>query len=878
MGRRKRKGLTTRTRFEVFKRDGFTCTYCGRKPPEVVLQVDHIEPHAQGGEDSFLNYTTACDACNGGKSDIPLSDDSAVAVRRRELDRLHAIREQQAMMLRWQQELANVQDEATTGLANLWKSLAPGWEASPTGRQKIAKLATKFGVADVAEAMRIAALQYLVLDADARATRESWIEAFDKIGGICVTKRRDAAEPHLREMHYIWGILRNRFPGEAEKWRVLALLRRGVALDWDLEWMKGTARDARSWYRWRRDFEDLLRDDEMAAARGGAPAGAAAPAPSTSVPPPPASQNAMAPSAPPSAPAPRPAPRAVPTFTAGEHEVTPEVVDGFPSEILPADATLVWRFAEEGLAYTPEVDVRVETDALAGETNIGLSLSWPGAERASSAEALIVTEMAMYFSAMLQLDGATSPMAAGPYHFHVDDYVYSETDGGALRLWLSAAGKDLGADLRAVATLHDSFVDAIEAMRAAGANDGSNGADRIAAPGAAALAVALTAAPRLRAARAWHGPSQAQHHELEARRWHLPEVGELLEVAPFDDSPDDAEDERAEPEADYGDETRFWRRPPHAAWAASLPPGIRVWLVGAEDWSALDFVDDTPSAAVVALAREVDRRQSAEARARTRFFWLQHVMAGLRQDRAEGGRRDRGHGWDVIGLGTLHVPPPLEVDGRADFALGGLSTWAPLGDVIYDAVRRLAPLVCSTHESDLGIRSATLTHGEGVMVVREWELAEHGDFPLSSRAWLRIEAMDDWSPGNEEAMPGALLGHDGMQYVLRHTHEPFVPAPGDLTREQRAGYASYAETLAATVRGLTAKHCGLEVLDTSPGEDGMPRVVWRAVSSASSLRQAFFELRRLYGDIRARTTLTLIQADATTERRQLPLPTSDTSA
>lgn len=38
----KRKALSNRTRFEVFKRDKFTCQYCGAKAPDVVLQCDHI--------------------------------------------------------------------------------------------------------------------------------------------------------------------------------------------------------------------------------------------------------------------------------------------------------------------------------------------------------------------------------------------------------------------------------------------------------------------------------------------------------------------------------------------------------------------------------------------------------------------------------------------------------------------------------------------------------------------------------------------------------------------------------------------------------------------------------------------------------------------
>jgi hypothetical protein len=64
--------LSVRTRFEVFKRDEFTCQYCGRKSPEVVLEVDHIIPLASRGTNDVVNLTTSCWECNHGKSDKPL--------------------------------------------------------------------------------------------------------------------------------------------------------------------------------------------------------------------------------------------------------------------------------------------------------------------------------------------------------------------------------------------------------------------------------------------------------------------------------------------------------------------------------------------------------------------------------------------------------------------------------------------------------------------------------------------------------------------------------------------------------------------------------------------------------------------------------------
>jgi hypothetical protein len=72
-----RKALSTRTRFEIFKRDEFTCAYCGGTPPAVVLHCDHILAVANGGGNEPENLITSCSSCNLGKSDVPLERVSA---------------------------------------------------------------------------------------------------------------------------------------------------------------------------------------------------------------------------------------------------------------------------------------------------------------------------------------------------------------------------------------------------------------------------------------------------------------------------------------------------------------------------------------------------------------------------------------------------------------------------------------------------------------------------------------------------------------------------------------------------------------------------------------------------------------------------------
>lgn len=65
--RKRRSSLGNSKRFDIFHRDGFTCMYCGRKPPEVTLQIDHIHPVAEGGDDDETNLVTSCKECNAGK-------------------------------------------------------------------------------------------------------------------------------------------------------------------------------------------------------------------------------------------------------------------------------------------------------------------------------------------------------------------------------------------------------------------------------------------------------------------------------------------------------------------------------------------------------------------------------------------------------------------------------------------------------------------------------------------------------------------------------------------------------------------------------------------------------------------------------------------
>ncbi len=63
-----------RLRFEIFKRDNFTCQYCGRnvKEDKIKLHCDHIHPKIKGGHFIANNLITSCEECNLGKKDVLL--------------------------------------------------------------------------------------------------------------------------------------------------------------------------------------------------------------------------------------------------------------------------------------------------------------------------------------------------------------------------------------------------------------------------------------------------------------------------------------------------------------------------------------------------------------------------------------------------------------------------------------------------------------------------------------------------------------------------------------------------------------------------------------------------------------------------------------
>lgn len=62
--------ISKKLRFQIFKRDNFTCQYCGKNPADhnVILEIDHAISKFDGGDSDEENLITSCFDCNRGKS------------------------------------------------------------------------------------------------------------------------------------------------------------------------------------------------------------------------------------------------------------------------------------------------------------------------------------------------------------------------------------------------------------------------------------------------------------------------------------------------------------------------------------------------------------------------------------------------------------------------------------------------------------------------------------------------------------------------------------------------------------------------------------------------------------------------------------------
>jgi hypothetical protein len=146
--------VSKKKRFEVFKRDKFTCQYCGNQPPNCVLELEHIEPRSKGGSDEYSNLTTACFDCNRGKSDRPLDENECDNVSMMQVETIAQL----TAMNRMLQESVEARNEITEDVI---KYLVTSWDwdsdmVSGKNESSVRLFMGKLNYAKVCEAIDIA--------------------------------------------------------------------------------------------------------------------------------------------------------------------------------------------------------------------------------------------------------------------------------------------------------------------------------------------------------------------------------------------------------------------------------------------------------------------------------------------------------------------------------------------------------------------------------------------------------------------------------------------------------------------------------------------------------------------------------------------------
>lgn len=246
----KRKSLSPKIRFEVFKRDRFTCQYCGSKAPDALLEVDHVVPVAEGGADDFLNLLTSCKTCNGGKGARRIGDHAEMSRQHARLAELAERREQMKAMLEWREELSALRDEQVDVCDNAMQAFAPRFCLNESGRHTVSRHIEKYGLDEVLDAIEIAFRRYYEDEDDA-----SWEVAFQKLGGVLRIRRDQKTNPARARAYYIRGILRNRGLYSAQAVQVVE-----AAASWgvDLDEIERLAKTSRNWTIFRCGVSDLI--------------------------------------------------------------------------------------------------------------------------------------------------------------------------------------------------------------------------------------------------------------------------------------------------------------------------------------------------------------------------------------------------------------------------------------------------------------------------------------------------------------------------------------------------------------------------------------------------------------------------------------------
>lgn len=252
----KRKAITKKTRFEVFKRDKFRCQYCGSSAPEVVLEIDHMMPVSKGGHNDIMNLITSCKACNAGKRHRELSDDSVITKQKQQLEELQERREQIKLMTQWREELLKQQTELSDSVERIIQKflMTANKELTDYGKEIIRGWLYKFPYNVIVDAVQDAMSQYPLSDT-------GW-KGWEMVPKIAYMKDLKTKDPSLATALFFKNIIIKRYGNCAkyDSYALVGLMKEIIEKGKEREVRAAINRSPIGFYIGSEDYDALIKD------------------------------------------------------------------------------------------------------------------------------------------------------------------------------------------------------------------------------------------------------------------------------------------------------------------------------------------------------------------------------------------------------------------------------------------------------------------------------------------------------------------------------------------------------------------------------------------------------------------------------------------
>lgn len=184
--------ISSKLRFEVFKRDSFTCQDCGQTLPDVVLYVGYKIAPEDGGKPVLLNLITRCYDCSAKEP----------------TDVLSRKREQLELIIEWKKSQQHFEEDSTDLVVAYINSKMDKYSLKKKAEKEVSKALKKYGFVAVMECIDTAAEKTINYDDNGFATHES-VEDF--IANIHKFLFINSLPKSIQRARYVAGICRNKY-------------------------------------------------------------------------------------------------------------------------------------------------------------------------------------------------------------------------------------------------------------------------------------------------------------------------------------------------------------------------------------------------------------------------------------------------------------------------------------------------------------------------------------------------------------------------------------------------------------------------------------------------------------------------------------------